>query len=483
MLSSNIHIAINTLLSSSVPQSAATHEQDLESLDLPTWVFKPTGFEQAADESLPALIMLHGTGPQGLGDVAGLNDLLTRDGTTPTTEINSAITGTPSDYPHNIVTFSPYKTTGDWDIASIASLVQSVIDNRVKFKIDPTRIFLTGLSLGGIGISGYIFLQNNTNINYVPVAGIFPMAGGAAGVGTTEAQQAVDKNIAIRGWIGENEPNGFATVMTTNASQANAIQANYYELTTVAGAGHNNSTWGIPYGDHGATSIYADIENSTSSNTIPSNVIERYALRRYRFDEVLQQDGITPAAINDAVYEFVDFSRFGRNNIPWTGFGTPPVRNTNGYIEIGTANDIEWGQLANTGLAQPTTIWLVMEDLAGELFDTYVNNQDAIVQANGANLRLNAGATGTFSGGRPADGVTSIVQGNLNGANGELFVNGIANGSNPQNVGTNKMVLPRIGTNGGGANWRFKEMFFTPLLDSSIASQIYSDLATTYGVT
>lgn len=478
-VSNNPIIGLSTQIPST-PQSAATHVQDLESLPLPTWVYRPTGFDQAADESLPVLIMLHGTGPQGLGSVAGLNDLLTRDGTTVTTEINSSLTGTPSDYPHNIVTFSPYKTTGDWDIQTIASLVQSVLDNRVKFKIDPTRIFLTGLSLGGIGISGYVFLQDNVNINYVPIAGIFPMAGGSGGVGATEAQQAVDKNILIRGWLGDNEPNGFATVMTGNATQANAIQANYYELNTVVGGTHSASTWGVPYGDHGASSIYADVENSTSSNTIPSNVIERYATRRYRHDDVLQQDGTTPAAVNDAVYEFVDFSRFGRNNLPWIGLGTPPIRDANGYIEIGTANDIEWGVLQNAELVQPITLWLVMDDLAGEVFDTYVNNQGAIVQANGSNLRLNAGSTGTFSGGRPADGVTTILQANFNGSNGELFINNVANASNPQNVGTNKMAFARIGTNGGGANWRFREMFFTPLLDSSISTQIYNALDAIY---
>lgn len=480
LTTNNPIIALSSQISQGGPiGSPATHTQDLDTFNLPSWVYRPIGFDEAVDESLPALIMLHGSGPQGQSASAGLTDLLTRDGVTPTTEINSSLTGTPNDYPHNIVTFSPYKTTGDWDIATIASLVQSVIDNRVRFKVDPTRIFLTGLSLGGIGISGYVFLQPNTAINYVPVAGIFPMAGGASGVGAVQAQQAIDKNLSIRGWLGDNEPNGFATVMSVNESETNALQANYYELNTVLGGGHNSSTWGVPYGDHGSTSIYADVENSTSGNTIPSDSIERYAIRRYRHDNVLQQDGTTTAAVNDAVYEFVDFSRFARNNLIWAGFSTPPVRSL-GFIEIGTANDIEWELFQNSPLAQPLSLWLVMDDLPGEVFDTYVNSQGAIVQANGSNLRINAGVTATFTNGRPVDNQTSILRVDLNGTDGRLFVNNVANSSNPLNVGSDRVTLIRIGIQGGGANWRFREMFFTPLLDDSINTQIYNALDLIY---
>lgn len=451
------------------PQSPAVHEKDLNSFTLESWVGKPPGFDEKPGESLGTLIHLHGTGARG----HGVDVLLTVDSTTPTTEIHDG------NYPHDILTISPYKAAGDWSIPDVAAFVQSLLDNVKKYKIDSTRIFLTGLSLGGIGASQYIFLQSSNDLNYIPIAGAFPMAGGTSGVGPTEAQYMIDKNILVRGWLGQNETNGYATVMSNNASEANAIQANSYELNIVPGAGHSVATWGVPYSDHSATSIYADVENSVSSNVIPSDVIEEYAIHRYRFNEVLQQDGSTPAAIGDPVYEFVDIARFGRHNLVWAGTGTPPPR-TATHIEIGTANNIVWQHLLNAPMAQPLSFFMVMENLAGENFDTFINTQGAVVQANGGNLRLNAGTTATFSAGKPADGATSILQFNINGANSELFVGNIANASNPQNAGANKVTLLRIGTSGGGANWRFKEMFFTPLLDPAKATEIFNALNSVY---
>ncbi len=451
------------------PQSPAVHKKDLDSFTLPSWILEPGGFEQSADESLPVMVMLHGTGARG----NGIDVLLTVDSTTPTTEINDG------NYPHDILTISPYKNAGDWSIPDVAAFVQSLLDNVKKYKIDSTRIHITGLSLGGIGASQYIFLQPANAINYIPIAGAFPVAGGTSGVGPTQAQYLIDKNILVRGWLGQNETNGFATVMQNNADEVNAIQANSYELNIVPGAGHTVATWGVPYSDHSANSIYADVENSVSSNVIPSDVIEEYAIHRYRFDEVLQQDGTTPAAIGDPVYEFVDIARFGRHNLVWAGTGTPPVR-TATHIEIGTANNIVWEHLLNAPIAQPSTLWVVMENLAGEDFDTFLNIQGAVLQANGGNLRLNAGALATFTGGKPTDGATAILQVNINGANSQLFVNHVANGSNPRNAGSNKASIIRIGTGGGGANWRFKEMFFTPLLDPAKATEIFNALSAVY---
>ena len=457
------------LFSSGTPQSPAVHEKDLTSFTLESWVGKPPGFDEKPGESLGTLIHLHGTGARG----GGVDVLLTVDSTTPTTEINDG------NYPHDILTISPYKAAGDWSIPDVAAFVQSLLDNVKKYKIDSTRIFVTGLSLGGIGASQYIFLQSANAINYVPIRGAFPVVGGTSGVGPTEAQYLIDKNILLRGWLGQNETNGYATVMQNNADEVNAIQANSYELNIVPGAGHTVATWGVPYSDHSATSIYADVENSVSSNVIPSDVIEEYAIHRYRFDEALQQDGTTPAAVGDPVYEFVDIARFGRHNLVWAGTGTPPPR-TATHIEIGTANNIVWQHLLNAPIAQPSTLWVVMENLAGEDFDVFFNIQGAVLQANGGNLRVNAGTTATFSGGKPPDGVTSILHINLDGTNSELFVNNVPNGSNPRNTGGNKASIIRIGTSGGGANWRFKEMFFTPLLDTTKATEIYNALNTIY---
>lgn len=447
-----------------------THTLDTNSLSLDSWIYRPPGFDIAADESLPVLVFFHGTGAQA----GNANSLLTVDAPTPTSQIDTG------NYPHNIVTISPFKPSGDWDRPSIAGVLQSILDNRFQLKIDPTRIFLTGLSLGAIGISGYVFLQGVNDENYIPIRGIFPMSGGSSGVGAVQAQQAIDKNILIRGWLGDSDTEGFANVMTTNETQTNALSPDYYELNTIVGGTHSPNSWGVPYSDNSPNSIYDNVLESTSSNTIPTNVIERYAIRRFRFDVGLQQDGTTAAGIGDAVYEFRDFSRFGRFNLVWSGFGTPPVYNAAGYVEIGNANDIEWDRFQLAPIAQPSTLWWVMDDLAGQNFDVYLNSQGAIIQANGTNLRVNSGTNGTFAGVKPPDGSTSIFRIDLDGANSEVFLGGSPSASNPQNTGSNKVTLIRIGTSGTNANWRFREMFFTPQLDSTINGQIFNGLNASY---
>lgn len=210
-----------------------------------------------------------------------------------------------------------------------------------------------------------------------------------------------------------------------------------------------------------------------------ADVIDEYAIHRYRFDQVIQQDGTTPAAIGDPVYEFVDIARFGMHNLVWAGAGTPPVR-TSTHVEIGIADDILWEQFLNAPIAQPFTLFLVMENLAGGDFSIFLSMEHLFVLPLFNSLWVDAGGAAEFIGDIPPDGVTSILQINLDGSNSELYVNNVPSALNPRNAGLLETSIIRIGTFGDGANWRFKEMFFTPLLDPVKATEIFNALNAVY---
>ena len=230
----------------SLTPSARSHtlEGTSDGLTYDTWVYRPAGFNVAASNSYPCLIFLHGNGPQG----SGANSLLTFDAPTVTSEINL------NNFNEDIVVLSPYLPTSDWFATTVNDVVQNVISNADRLKIDTSRIYLTGLSLGGIGIS--LFLGDETN--YTAIAGAFPIAGGS-GWNASEAQRVVNRNVILRGWLGSAEPNSFATIMTNERDTVNAIQANYFELNIVAGGTHSSSTWGPPYQDYTATGMYNTI--------------------------------------------------------------------------------------------------------------------------------------------------------------------------------------------------------------------------------
>lgn len=236
---------------------AATHTKDLVTFSKEAWVYKPDGWDAASVDTYPLMIFFHGSGAK-----AGTIDTVLTDAEPQVaSEIRDKINT--ADFPHNFVILSPH-STGDWFVGVLRDLLDSVITNKNVLKIDINKIVLTGLSLGGIGISE--FIQNPVaNGNYRSVNAIFPIAGGSQS-GNDVAQDAVDRNIHIIGWQGENDPSSFANPrMEQDRDSMNAISAGYYDLRTIAGGTHSPSTWGKVYNRQDVNAVPYDIYAYTAA--------------------------------------------------------------------------------------------------------------------------------------------------------------------------------------------------------------------------
>ena len=243
------------LFNITTPLSQATHTKDLSTFGLDAWVYKPEGFDQASIDTYPVLVFLHGSGAKG----AGIDNMLTIDAPTPTSEAENKL-GT-ADFNHNFIIISFYKDGGgDWTFGVLRDIVDEITANKDVIKADPSKIAITGLSLGGIGISQWI-QDAPVNNRYRPIIAAFPVAGGSMS-GNDDSQAAVDRNIFIKGWQGANDPSSFANPrMEDDRDDMNLIQPNYYELFTIPSGTHSASTWGKVYNRQDANAVSFDIYN------------------------------------------------------------------------------------------------------------------------------------------------------------------------------------------------------------------------------
>lgn len=121
--------------------------------------YLPFGYDSASTEEWPVVIFLHGAGETGNGTTQ-LPDVL--------------IHGIPKNikngtrYP--FVAISP-QSPGSWSVSNLDALVQYV---KNTYQVDNDRIFLTGLSMGGIGTWNY------ARTNPEELAAIMPMCASQA---------------------------------------------------------------------------------------------------------------------------------------------------------------------------------------------------------------------------------------------------------------------------------------------------------------
>lgn len=193
----------------------------------------------------------------------------------------------------------------------------------------------------------------------------------------------------------------------------------------------------------------------------------------YEFDKVLKSDQTT-AGVGEEAHTLIDI----KSGVNLDFFsGTAPNRSSE-YIEIGTGSNIRWNGIAT--LTQGFEIWLVLENIAGEDFSVFLYNSGAVqVQGNGSNLRVNAGTIVNFADMMPDNAATSIMRIVVDdlGGGSKVFKNGVASSTNPSSVGTNNISSINVGSNGGGASWRFKGVYFMDSVITDIqADDVLSEL-------
>ncbi|MFA0960565.1 Ig-like domain-containing protein [Roseivirga sp. BDSF3-8] len=135
------------------------------------WEFLPEGYH-GSGKKYPLMIFLHGLGETGNGSVNALQKIL-RAG--PPKEIHregSDMTFTVNGKTHSFLVMSPQIGGGWWAEKDLDVFIDYVVQN---YRVDPERIYLTGLSLGGGGTWAYATGAYNKDDNRF--AAIAPVAG------------------------------------------------------------------------------------------------------------------------------------------------------------------------------------------------------------------------------------------------------------------------------------------------------------------
>ncbi len=106
----------------------------------PSWIFPFVAYTpEHAEEKLPLVIQLHGAGERGAGqedlklvDIHGFSALLQKQ-----------------DFP--CITVMPQCPKDSFWAARVESIIEFVAQLKAYFPVDESRVFLTGLSMGGFG--------------------------------------------------------------------------------------------------------------------------------------------------------------------------------------------------------------------------------------------------------------------------------------------------------------------------------------------
>lgn len=126
--------------------------------DYPFQLFVPRGYSDDRRQRWPLMIFLHGSGERG-SDLA----VVAKWGPP---KVVLAHPGTPM-----LIVSPQLETGGDWDVAKLDRLLADV---RKAYRIDPSRIYLTGLSLGGMATWRWALARPATFAAIAPVAAMTP---------------------------------------------------------------------------------------------------------------------------------------------------------------------------------------------------------------------------------------------------------------------------------------------------------------------
>jgi predicted peptidase len=196
--------------------------------------FLPEDHYFEADESFPLVIFLHGSGEKGNG----------------TTEVSRVLVHGPPKLVKNgrrfpFILISPQlpASQGGWPVGLVDELIARA---KVAYRVDTTRIYVTGLSLGAFGTWAYATSRPNVVAAVVPIAG----------AGST-GQACSMKNIPT--WAFHGDADGTVNY-SGSVNMVNAIKAcspagsPEPKLTIYPGVGHDS--WSRTYDGSAGHDIY-----------------------------------------------------------------------------------------------------------------------------------------------------------------------------------------------------------------------------------
>lgn len=230
------HDVVHAIAATLAPrQPAFTIQSTTVGASVGYYVYLPESHFLVPGEKLPLLVFLHGSGEKGNG----------------TTELSRVLVHGPPklvragrDFPFVVVSPQLPSSQGGWP----AGLVGEVIDRAVaSYNIDTTRIYLTGLSLGGFGTWGFATARP------ARIAAIVPIAGGG-----NPGQVCAMRPVPVWGFHGDADGtvNVSGSVNTVNALAAcTPAPAVTPRLTIYPGVGHDS--WSRTYDGSAGHDIYA----------------------------------------------------------------------------------------------------------------------------------------------------------------------------------------------------------------------------------
>jgi predicted peptidase len=136
-----------------------TQEAAFRAGDYPHQLFVPKGYDADKRQRWPLMIFLHGSGERG-ADLAQV----TKWGPP---QIVAKHPGTPM-----LIVSPQLEAGGDWDVAKLDRLLADV---RKRYRVDAARIYLTGLSLGGMATWRWALARPQTFAAIAPVAAKTPI--------------------------------------------------------------------------------------------------------------------------------------------------------------------------------------------------------------------------------------------------------------------------------------------------------------------
>lgn len=184
-------------------------------------VFVPNGYD--GQKPFPVALFLHGSGEKGDDGV-----------TSAQVGLGAAISGHPADYPF-LAVFPQAKTNWKADSADIKNALAALDDVLATYKVDRSRVMLTGLSMGGAGAWGLAAAHPERFSVVVPVCG----------QGDTKSAESL-KGLPVWTIVGDGDRD--QTVLNTRA-MVEAIRAagGKARETEYRGVGHNS--WDRAYND------------------------------------------------------------------------------------------------------------------------------------------------------------------------------------------------------------------------------------------
>ncbi len=196
------------------------------------YLYLPAGWEDSP-VAYPLLVFLHGAGERGDSyDDPDALGLLLRNGPP------RLIDRTEWAPPHPTIVVSPQCHNGWWDPNDVRALLEWV---DLQYPVDRTRIFLTGLSMGGYGTWSYLGRFGGEAEDPLPIAAAAPICGGG---GTNLAAAMTATPIWAFHGTGDGTvpPSGSVNLIKAIGALDPAVTP---RLTLFDGVGHNS--WGRTY--------------------------------------------------------------------------------------------------------------------------------------------------------------------------------------------------------------------------------------------